>query len=155
MLTDKAREQYNSGDVYWPAKLVLELEDKAPGKALHWAIECAKALVENTSPDKKEHFFEWLSELSLAQNNPDSNALMEKAQQIWHEERTRLNTAISHLYAALSYFAQENGNKYRQSLSGSLYVMGEHDFYRQTSLEIPLALFEKFSSDVRTENSIQ
>lgn len=144
MLTDNAREQYESGDIYWPAKLVLELEDKAPGRALNWAIECAKTLIENVSPERKEQLLEWLSNLSASQDNPHSDELMDKAEQIWHEERTLFHTAISYLYAALSYFAEENGNKYRESLFRSLSLMGDHDFYRNNSLEVPLTLFEKF-----------
>ncbi|MEK6235059.1 MAG: hypothetical protein N2C14_10125 [Planctomycetales bacterium] len=147
MLVDQAREQYESGYVHWPAKLVLELDNLHAGLALTWAIECAEALVENVGPDNKDQLLRWLAELSKSQDNPDSDELMVQADKIWHEERTILNTAISHLYAALSRRAEGDGNKYRWSLNASLRVMGGHEFHQQSPLEIPFKLFERFTNN--------
>jgi len=144
MLVKQVQEAFQAGDLYWPADLMVELEKKRPGRTLDWAIECMKALLENAPPVDKEKQVRWLSELSSARVNPIVAELRDKSLAIWHEQRDQFHTAISHLYAALVYFAERNDRSYRTTVIDALCVMGDHPFYRQTSAAIPLALFEQF-----------
>lgn len=144
MLTKQIQEAFEAGDLYWPADLMVELEKKHPGLTLDWAIECMKALLENASPADKEKLLRWLSALSSATVNPIVAELHDKSLAIWHEKRDQFHTAISHLYAALFYLAEGDDRQYRTTVLMALGVMGDHPFYRQTSVAIPLALFEQF-----------
>jgi hypothetical protein len=144
MLVKQIQEAFQAGELYWPADVMVELEKVHPGRTLEWAIECMRALLEKAPPADRENQLRWLSELSSATANPALAELHDKSLVIWHEKRDQFHTAISHLYAALFYFAQGNDRSYRTSVIDALCVMGDHDFYRQTSVAIPLALFENF-----------
>jgi hypothetical protein len=144
MLVKQVQEAYQAGELYWPADLMVELEKRRPGRTLEWAIECMKALLENDPPVDKEKQLRWLSELSSARPNPVVAELRDKSLEIWHEKRDQFHTAISHLYAALVYLAWGEDRQYRTTVLMALRVMGDHPFYRQTSVAIPLALFEQF-----------
>jgi hypothetical protein len=145
MLTEQALELYHDHDPHWSADLVVALERVRPGLALEWATECAKALVDNvTLSGEKKKQLNWLDELAHSKTATDWSSLMDKSNQIWHEERDLIHTAIAHLYAALAHLLQNNSPRYRMFVMWAVNVMGDHDFYRQTSLAIPLALFERF-----------
>ncbi len=145
MLTQQALEQYNAQDLYWPADLMVALENVRLGLALEWATECIKSLVVQAAPpESKERLLNWLTGVTRTGGMTDGSDLMEEGRRVWHEERDVIHTAISHLYAARAYLQQSNNPSYRTSVIRAAYVMGDHDYYRRTSLAIPLALFEQF-----------
>jgi hypothetical protein len=144
MLVKQVQEAYQAGELYWPADLMVELEKTRPGRTLEWATECMKRLLENAPPVDKEKQLRWLSELSSARASPVVAQLRAKSLEIWHERRDQCHTAISHLYAALVYLVGGDDRQYRTTVIDALCVMGDHPFYRQTSVAIPLALFEQF-----------
>jgi hypothetical protein len=145
MLREEVEQQYMNRDPCWSADLMVELENKRLGMALDWAIDSLKALVENTLPSYQQEALKWLTELASMPENPSrSSDLMEKCQQIWSKERDIIHTAIAHLYAAAAILAERNISMYRRSLVSAMNVMGDHDFYRRTSVAIPLTLFDKF-----------
>jgi hypothetical protein len=147
MLTQQALEQYHAHDVYWPADLMVALENVRLGLALEWAAECIKSLVVQAAPpETKERLLNWLAGVTRTSGTADGSDLMEEARRVWHEERDIIHTAISHLYAARAYLLQGNNSSYRLSVIRAAYVMGDHDYYRQTALAIPLALFEQFTT---------
>ena len=144
MLTQHALKQYHAHDLYWSADLVVALEEVRTGLALEWATECARSLVAHAAPpESKEMLLSRLVELSQSKT-ADGASLLEKSNQVWHEERDFIHTAIAHLYAALAYLLQSNSPWYRLSVIRAVNLMGDHEYYRQTSLAIPLALFEQF-----------
>ncbi len=147
MLVKQVQKAYQAGDLYWPADLMVELEMRRPGRTLDWAIECMKALLENAPPVDKEKQLRWLSELSSARANPIVAELRDKSLAIWHEKRDQFHTAISHLYAALVYLAGGDDRQYRTTVLMALRVMGDHPFYHQTLVAIPLTLFEQFMAE--------
>jgi hypothetical protein len=140
---DEARRKYQAGELYWAADLMVELEKKQQGKTLAWAIECVKTLVENASPPNKAQFLTWLNDLlSISKaDTADGTELMNASQRIWHEQRDVFHTTIAHLYAALAYLSQDNIREYRRSLVTTTDVMGNHEYYRKSSMAEPLTLF--------------
>jgi hypothetical protein len=147
MLTQQALERYHAHKLHWSAKLVSALENVQPSLALDWAIECARSLVIQAAPqDSREKLLRWLDDLSQAKVPAEESNVMEKARSIWYEERNIIGTAISHLYAALAYLLRGDVGWYRTSVIWAMDIMGDHEYYRQTSLAIPLALFERFMS---------
>jgi CII-binding regulator of phage lambda lysogenization HflD len=147
MILEEAKKKYLEGQPYWAADLMVELENKQEGKSLEWAVECMTALVENTSSPNQAQLLTWLSDL-LLQSKEDSveqSALRELSDRIWHDQRDLFHTAIAHLYAALAHLFEKNISRYRTSLVWAMDVMGGHDYYRRTSVAMPLALFENLT----------
>ncbi len=145
MLTDHALEQYRDNDLHWSADLVVALENVRLGLALEWAIECAKSLVTHAgAPESKERLLRWLEELSQAETLSNGSALLKQSDTIWHDSRDLIHTTIAHLYAALAHLRQGNTPRYRTFVIWALNVMGDHEYFRQTSLATPLTLFEQF-----------
>jgi hypothetical protein len=145
MLTQQALKQYDAHDLHWSADLVAAMEGIRPGMALEWATECARSLVAHAAPpESKEKLLNWLDELLKSKSIADGSNLLEKSNVIWHEERDFIHTAIAHLYAALAHLLQNNNARYRTFIIWAVNVMGDHEYYRQTSLAVPLALFEQF-----------
>jgi hypothetical protein len=144
MLTQRVLEQYHAHDLYWSADLVVALEEVRLGLALDWATECARSLVSHAAPaESKEQLSNWVVDLARLRRTLDSSVLWEKSNLVWHEERDFLHTAVAHLYAASAHLLEDNVPWYRLSVIRAANVMGDHDYYRQTSLAIPLALYEK------------
>jgi hypothetical protein len=106
-----------------------------------------KSLLDNTELPGKGRLQNWVDELNQATSVPDASHLMERGQQIWHVERDLPHTALAQLYAALAYRAQGDSGLYRLSLIRALNLMGDHEFYRDTSVAIPLALFEQLTAE--------
>jgi hypothetical protein len=151
MLTQRALEQYRAQDVYWPADLMVALENVRLGLAFEWAAECVKSLVVQAAPpESKERLLNWLAGVHRTNATADGSDLMEEGRRVWHEKRDTIHTAISHLYAARAYLQQSNDSSYRLSVIRAAYVLGDHDYYRQTALAIPLTLFEQFTTGSAT-----
>jgi hypothetical protein len=151
MLTQQVLEQYHAHDLYWSADLVVALEKVRPGLALDWATECARSLVAHAAPaESREKLSNWVDELPQLRSTADAPSLLEKSNLVWHEERDFIHTAIAHLYVALAHLLQDNTPWYRLSVIRAANLMGDHEYYRQTSLVIPLALFEKFLASSTT-----
>jgi len=147
IITEKALEQYRAHDPHWSAELMAALEDLRSGLSLEWGIECAKSLVSHAAPlETRGTLLTWLNQLLEFKQTANALTLLEKSEVIWHEQRDYLHTAIAHLYAGVAFFLQSNTARYRTLVIWALNVMGDHEFYRQTSVAIPIALFEKFAS---------
>jgi hypothetical protein len=106
-----------------------------------------KGLLDNTESPGKGQLQSWLGELGQAAAVPDAAHLMARGQEIWHVERDFPHTAMAQLYAALAYRAQGDSGTYRLSVIRALNLMGDHEFYRDTSIAIPLALFEQMAAE--------
>lgn len=143
MHVDQARAGHQAHDPYWSADLIAGLEDRCPGRAFDWAVECMKGLLDGVESPDNDKLERWLGELNEAEAAPDAAHLMARGQEIWHEERDFSHTALAQLYAALSYRALGESGSYRLSLIRALNLMGDHEFYRGTAIAIPLALFEQ------------
>lgn len=147
MLTEKVKQQYMNYDPCWAADLMVELEKKRLGLTLDWAIDSVKALVENVLPSYQREALKWLNELaSMPEDLSLCPDLMKTSQHIWHKERDIAHTAIAHLYAAAARLAERNIPQYRRSIVSAMNVLGDHEFYRQTSIAIPLTLFDKLAA---------
>jgi hypothetical protein len=147
MIIEHTRKQYLENEPYWAANLMVELEKKERGKTMDWAIDSMMALVRNTAPSDQAQLLTWLSDLSSLCKDviADSSSLREESQRIWHEKRDIFHTAIAHLYAALAYLWEQNISCYRTSVVTAMRVMGDHEYYRWTSLAVPLTLFENIT----------
>jgi hypothetical protein len=147
MPAEQAQNAYLADDLYWSADLVAKLENRRTGMALDWAIECLIALLENTAPSDQQQQLELLTDLSLSKHTADSSFLMTKSQQIWYEKKDLSHVALAHLYVARAYLLQSDSRMYRTSVITALRIMGNHEFYRQTSVAVPLSLFKRFESE--------
>jgi hypothetical protein len=159
----------------WCTDLVPALEDLRPGLALEWATACARALVAQAAPPEcKEKLLSSLDELAQCGNPAALSDLMQKHHALWHghpcpspsqamllhgfpqsyrtasEQLSLMESAISSLSSALSDLLNNHGRRYRMLVTRAVDVMGEHPFYRQSSLAIPLDLFEKFMATAST-----
>jgi hypothetical protein len=106
-----------------------------------------KSLLDNTQLPGKGQLQIWVGELNKATSAPDAAQLMARGQEIWHVERDFPHTALAQLYAALAYRTQGDRGSYRLALIRALNLMGGHQFYRDTSVAIPLALFEQMAAE--------
>ena len=147
MLIQQVMEQYHAQHPYWPADLMVVLENVRLGLTLEWVAECIKSLVVQAAPpESKESLLNWLARVTRTRDMADGSDLMDEARRVWHEKRDIFHTAISHLYAARAYLQQSNNSSYRSSVIRAANIIGDHDYYRQTALAIPLALFEQFTT---------
>ena len=121
---DDARNKYLTGDVYWAADLMFQLENQMQGKSLLWAIECVKSVIETAGLEKTPDLLRYLNELASQVNaKPNPEWLREKGTQIWNEPRDIYLTAISHLYG-LYVFSRTEVCRYRGTIISALMLSG-------------------------------
>lgn len=143
MLTDSARSAHKVDDYYWAGNLVAALESKEKGRAYAWAFQSLRHLLEHAADPVREQLLHQMSGVADLRIELRDRDLLKEADQIWHEDRDPLHTAIAHLFAALAHYKAENQAKYRASLNRACYVMGNHQFFREGGIEFSLTLFQQ------------
>src|ERR1700722_11327869 len=149
-IIDQTQQNYISGDTYWAADLMVQLENDRQGKSLLWAIECVQAVVRTAIHDdliENKKLLGYLADLSLQANaDPNLQWLKERSLQIWYELRDIYHTAIAHLYDALAFLTEQNFSRYRGSVVAALYVIGDDKDVLRTRAEGMLAIYQLFHS---------
>ncbi len=143
---DDARNKYLTGDVYWAADLMFQLESQMQGKSLLWAIACVKSVIETAGLDRTPDLLRYLNELTSQVNaEPHPEWLRERGTQIWNEPRDIYLTAISHLYGALMFLTEQNVSRYRGTILSALFVIGSDETTRRNGGATLFAIYESFS----------
>ncbi|HIP96070.1 MAG TPA: hypothetical protein EYH32_02510 [Anaerolineae bacterium] len=109
----------------WTLPLIAELEARAEGSALKWAIRVLARLVAmyRNREDAVEHA--WLKRLSeMLAAPPPTEQLVCLAREAWYYDldRDELRTAISRLYEALGALVDNNLRGYRRCIAAAVEV---------------------------------
>lgn len=145
MLAAIAQDEFLKNKLYWPAPLVMALEEAAVGKGLKWVIVCTKDLLETRLPPGAAQLLHWLSPLyQFPAEFQDGSTLMSRSKEIWEDDQCDLfHRSLAHMFVAANWYRDCNLVKYRTYAVSALRILGQCDYLRETWIQKPLALFEK------------
>lgn len=146
MLAESATAGFLQGEPYWPAKLVVDLERRSPGRAFEWGAGCMKALLENIETAGKSKLLDWLSSLTDPALSPTAEQAAMQSDRIWREMRDIPHAALSHLYAAQAFRIRGDDRAYRTTLVSAVRILGRHEFYQDAGPALAVSLYKDLAA---------
>jgi len=138
----KAKKKYHSGNDFWAAELLIELETNCPGSAHSWAIASMRELIEVVQPEYSQQYHQWLRELNDLQVLSEEET-RQANEAIWYSRKGSWANIVARLYWAYEFQLHFDQSNCRIELTRVMSMLGREPECREMQMAPAFRLLER------------